>query len=401
MNANEIKMKILEQSGWTTQELNNVTTELKKTADYFLNEELMYRTIARELSIPLVEEREYVVKEQPPTPLITLQDAQTDLEDGEFFSFIGLYLNPLRKAKEFSRADGTTSYMGFMSVGDESMIKDILVWGSEFPIFDKAVIGKVYKFTGVQNSINQEFGWGIQSAKFTKIELVNEKIIPPLTNIVDLKDGWDTFILKGVVDGVKEAGIDMEFCAECGKYAGTTRQREEDESDFFCAKCQEVTHTESARPIGGKIMDKSESVDFGLPKEITSRPFSDGDEVTLAGTYYEKKKRFYVKAILGAEAKYQINLDKFLGKKKKTTKKVRKKDKVVEREYDLEMDKAVEHYKLNKEQGWCSSLTPTSIKQQFNIFGILTDEDVTAFISKLLVEGVAFMPEAGVLKAVI
>ena len=69
MNANEIKMKILENSGWTTQELNDVANELKQTADYFLNEELVYRTIARELGIPLMEERDYTPKEQPASPL--------------------------------------------------------------------------------------------------------------------------------------------------------------------------------------------------------------------------------------------------------------------------------------------------------------------------------------------
>jgi hypothetical protein len=253
MDANEIKMKILESSEWTIKELNDASEALVKLDVMYTNDELAYRTIARELGIKIEEERDYQSKqtERTPTPLVTIEGAKSDLDDGEYFSTYFKVLAPFRAPKET---------VGFLPIADNTMQIDLKFWSDQFDKGEMFEAGKTYKIDGIQGSYNEQYGWGISFAKYTKFEEVDEEINPPITKIGILEDNFKTYVIQGIVDEVKPVGIDLSFCEQCGKYAGTERQLEEADTDFFCGKCQEVTDVVIARPISGKIMDDSGTI---------------------------------------------------------------------------------------------------------------------------------------------
>jgi len=399
MDANEIKMKILESSGWTVKEITDAAAALvKEFGVMYTNDELAYRTIARELGISVEEEREYSAgqKDNVPTPLVKLEEAKNDLDDGEYFSTYFVVLAPFRAPKDT---------VGFLPVADESMQIDLKFWADDFDKGRMFKEGKTYKVDGIQGSYNDQYGWGISFAKYTKFEEVDEEIKPPITKIGVLEDGWNTFIIHGVVDEVKPIGIDLSFCETCGQYAGTSYQLEEAETDFFCQRCQEVKDTIEARPISGKIMDDSGTISFGLPLRYTKSPVEDGDSITIAGGYSSKKNRMYVKSVLSFTGGHQVSgvLDSFLKKKPKRSKKrsggsPKNKYKAVT---GTNIEKAVEHYKLNKETNWCKEMSvPKDVLDQFAVFGITSNEHVAELMQVLLEKGYAFMPNPYILKVV-
>jgi len=387
MDINELKIKILSESGLTTAELDEACEELRKLDSLYNNDELAYWTIARELGIDLTEERETAGKSKPPAPTLTLEEAKNELEDGEFFNTKIVVLAPFRAPKET---------IGFLPIADETMKIDLKFFEGSHDKGREFEVGKTYLIKGIQSGENENYGWGISFAKYTKFEeLPDERIIPKCITPIDvLKDSWETYVIKGVIEDFKEANIDLEFCEKCHRYAGTSDQVADEES-FFCPSCQETVETYTARPYSGKLLDASGSVRLSFPAYMKEFEFYEGDKIIVSGGYSEKTKKFYVRGVLHSEEvkSPQTSLLKFLKKKKKKPKK--KSEKIKERNTN-KVREAYSEYIENK-SNYGDLKIPSDIKK---IFDLQTEDEVREFVSEALINGEAILIDKTILRAV-
>jgi len=388
MDINEIKMTILEESGWTIKDLNEAAEALVKLDILYTNQELAYRTIARELSISLKTEysgQQQSSESRTPDPFLTIETARDELEDGEYFTAVVKCLGAFRAPRPT---------IGFMPIGDATAIVDLKFFADQHHMGSQFEAGKTYRIEGIQNGVNDQYGWGLSIAKYSTVTEVEDDVVPPVTKIEDLKDGFDTFVIEGMLENVNETGIDLGFCKECNKYAGTYRQISETEGDHFCEKCQEVTELFYARPLSGRIMDSTGSVDIGFPLDFPKEEQLNGLRAVVSGTYQKEKNKLYLKALLKKVSRkhnYEGVLDKFIKKNGKKKKKSKKKDTVKVR---TSFEQFTDHINLNSKTWAAGSMTKDVLLDNGKVFDI-TEKNINEFLDIALTNGDLFSPKKG------
>lgn len=374
MDLADLKMKILEKTGWTTTKLDDVLVQLKKENVLFRNEEFTYRMIAKDLDITI--EPEYKPIEYDRLTL-TIKEAE-ELDDGDYCDIEVLILKEMRAIPA-----GT---IAFMDVTDSSDAHSLKAFPDDWKHIKDAEVDKVYNITAIRVQHDEEYGFGLMVSSATKIVETKKKIKPKITNIIDLEESWIPFTIKGVVTDLKESGIQMGFCSVCDRYV-TYASEEDDSETTMCENCQEPRELNWTLPMSSNISDESGTLKVRYP------PFEeilvvDGNIVTVIGNYNHEKKLMYIDNVfqIAKDELVTLDLNKFIDKvKPKCKRKSKKKSKDSKNDWKkFNMDRAVADYAQYQEAyGVPEEITIDSALRLWSVFG-LTESIAQRFIDVLI-----------------